>query len=49
MDLHRVIELFRKSFTSSLTGEEGEELKGILDDDSLKKAYEQLSDETFLV
>lgn len=47
-DLHRVIELFRKSFSSSLSSEEKEELSDILHNNSLKGVYDQLQDKTFL-
>ena len=49
MDLHRVVELFRKSFSTSLSDKEKEELDDVLQDDCLKEAYDQLSDETFVL
>ena len=49
LDLYRVVELFRKSFSTSLSDEEKEKLDDVLRDDYLKKAYDQLSDETFVL
>lgn len=49
LDLHRVVELFRKSFSTSLSDKEKEELDDVLQDDCLKEAYDQLSDETFVL
>ena len=49
LDLYRVVELFRKSFSTSLSCEEKEKLDDVLRDDYLKKAYDQLSDETFVL
>lgn len=46
LDLYRVVELFRKSFSISLSDREKEELDDVLQDDYLKEAYDQLSDET---
>lgn len=46
LDLYRVVELFRKSFSISLSNREKEELDDVLQDDYLKEAYDQLSDET---
>ena len=48
LDLYRVVELFRKSFSISLSDREKEELDDVLQDDYLKEAYDQLSDETFV-
>lgn len=44
-----MVELFRKSFSTSLSDEEKEELDDVLRDNYLKKAYDQLSDETFVL
>lgn len=49
LDLYRVVELFRKSFSTSLSDEEKEKLDDVLRDDYLKKAYDQLLDETFVL
>ncbi|AZS28089.1 FecR family protein [Butyricimonas faecalis] len=49
LDLYSVVELFRKSFSTSLSDEEKEELDDVLRDNYLKKAYDQLSDETFVL
>ena len=49
LDLYSVVELFRKSFSTSLSDEEKEELDDVLRDNHLKKAYDQLSDETFVL
>ena len=49
LDLYRVVELFRKSFSISLSNREKEELDDVLQDDYLKEAYDQLSDETFVL
>ena len=49
LDLYSVVELFRKSFSTSLSDEEMEELDDVLRDNYLKKAYDQLSDETFVL
>lgn len=49
LDLYSVVELFRKSFLTSLSDEEKEELDDVLRDNYLKKAYDQLSDETFVL
>ena len=49
LDLYSVVELFRKSFSTSLSDEEKEELDDVLRDDYLKEAYDQLSDETFVL
>ena len=49
LDLYRVVELFRKSFSISLSDREKEELDDVLQDDYLKEAYDQLSDETFVL
>ena len=49
LDLYRVVELFRKSFSTSLSDEEKEKLDDVLRDHYLKKAYDQLSDETFVL
>ena len=49
LDLYRVVELFRKYFSTSLSDEEKEKLDDVLRDDYLKKAYDQLSDETFVL
>ena len=49
LDLHRVVELFRKSFSTSLSDKEKEALDDVLQDDCLKEAYDQLSDETFVL
>ena len=49
LDLYRVVELFRKSFSISLFDREKEELDDVLQDDYLKEAYDQLSDETFVL
>ena len=48
LDLYRVVELFRKSFSISLSDREKEELDDVLQDDYLKEAYDQLSDETWI-
>ena len=42
LDLYRVVELFRKSFSISLSDREKEELDDVLQDDYLKEAYDQL-------
>ena len=47
--MYRVVELFRKSFSISLSDREKEELDDVLQDDYLKEAYDQLSDETFVL
>lgn len=47
-DLHEVVELFKKSFSSSLTEDEKQELERVLQQDDLRKIYEQLEDETFV-
>ena len=49
LDLHRVVELFRKSFSTSLSDAEKEELDETLQDGCLKEVYDQLSDETFVL
>lgn len=49
LDLHRVIELFQKSFSASLSDKEKEDLDDVLQNDYLKEAYNQLSDETFVL
>ena len=49
LDLYRVVELFRKSFSISLSDKEKEELDDVLQNDYLKEAYDQLSDETFVL
>ena len=49
LDLYSVVELFRKSFSTSLSEAEKEELDDVLRDNYLKKAYDQLSDETFVL
>lgn len=40
LDLYRVVELFRKSFSISLSNREKEELDDVLQDDYLKEAYD---------
>ena len=49
LDLHRVIELFQKSFSASLSDKEKEDLDDVLQNDYLKEAYNQLSDENFVL
>ena len=49
LDLHRVVELFQKSFSASLSGKEKEELSDVLQDEYLKRIYDQLLDETFVL
>ena len=48
LDLYRVIELFRKSFSNSLSDREKEELDDIFQNDYLDEVYEQLSDDRFI-
>lgn len=49
LDLHKVVELFQKSFSASLSGKEKEELSDVLQDEYLKRIYDQLLDETFVL
>lgn len=49
MDLHRVVGLFRKSFSTPLSDKEKEELDDVLQGDYLKEVYDQLSDEAFVL
>lgn len=49
LDFHRVVELFRKSFSTSLSDAEKEELDETLQNGCLKEVYDQLSDETFVL
>ena len=46
--LYDVIELFKRSFLSSFSEDEKKELENVLQDNFLRKAYEQLSDEEFI-
>ena len=48
LDLYRVIELFRKSFSNSLSDREKEELDDIFQNDYLDEVYDQLSDDRFI-
>ena len=49
LDLYRVVELFRKSFSNSLSDKEKEKLDDVLQNTYLKEAYDQLSDEAFVL
>ena len=49
LDLHRVVGLFRKSFSTPLSDKEKEELDDVLQGDYLKEVYDQLSDEAFVL
>ena len=42
LDLHRVVELFRKSFSTSLSDAEKEELDETLQDGCLKEVYDPI-------
>lgn len=46
--LYDIIELFKRSFSPSFSEEEKKKLENVLQDDFLRKAYEQLSDEVFI-
>lgn len=46
--LYDVTELFKRSFSSSFSEEEKKKLESVLQDDFLRKVYEQLSDEEFV-
>lgn len=46
--LYDIIELFKRSFSPSFSEEEKKKLENVLQDDFLRKAYEQLSDEEFI-
>lgn len=47
-DLYKVIELFKKSLGNTLSDEEQQEMDALLQDASLRKAYEELLDEAFV-
>ena len=47
-DLYKVIELFKKSFGNALSDDERQEMDVLLQDNSLRKAYEELFDEAFV-